>query len=317
MTKSYKLDPERHESIYTDKIAARYLPKSKPQEQPHAIITGGQPGAGKSGITANAIERFRESGYVLVDADKLRPYHPDYMRLMRENDRIAANLTHADCGSWATRLLRDGVEGRRNIIIDQTSRDFDALARTAQGLRQAGYTVELHAMAVSSAVSEQRIYQRYEGQREKDGFGRFSTKDKHDEAYAGVAKTVALVEQRRQVDRVCLYDHGIKPIYENWLEGNQWQNEPRGQEALEAERARPMTLQERRDYAKGFDELADMLAKPERQASAEEIRKIADLHREAKVALATEVFRRSLSKGSGQTTVSTPAPKAKNKGLRR
>jgi len=33
---------------------------------------------------------------------------------------------------------------------------------------------------------------------------------------------------------------------------------------VEAERARPMTLQERRDYAKGFDELADMLAKPER-----------------------------------------------------
>ncbi|WP_265287700.1 hypothetical protein [Verminephrobacter eiseniae] len=48
------------------------------------------------------------------------------------------------------------------------------------------------------------------------------------------------------------------------------------------ERARPMTLQERRDYANGFDEPADMLAKPERQASAEKIRKIADLRRQAK-----------------------------------
>jgi len=48
------------------------------------------------------------------------------------------------------------------------------------------------------------------------------------------------------------------------------------------ERARPMTLQERRDYANGFDEPADMLAKPERQASAEKIRKVADLRRQAK-----------------------------------
>ena len=60
---------------------------------------------------------------------------------------------------------------------------------------------------------------------------------------------------------------------------------------VEAERARPMTLQERRDYAKGFDELADMLAKRERQASAEEIRKVTDLQREAKAAVVAEVFR--------------------------
>jgi hypothetical protein len=52
-----------------------------------------------------------------------------------------------------------------------------------------------------------------------------------------------------------------------------------------------MTLQERRDYAKGFDELADMLTKPERQASAEEVRKIAELQRESKAAVAAEVFR--------------------------
>ena len=39
---------------------------------------------------------------------------------MRTDDRNAANLTHADCGPWANRLLRAGVEGRRNIIIDQT-----------------------------------------------------------------------------------------------------------------------------------------------------------------------------------------------------
>ncbi len=60
---------------------------------------------------------------------------------------------------------------------------------------------------------------------------------------------------------------------------------------VEAERARPMTLQERRDYAQGFDKLADMLARPERQASADELRKVDDLRRQAKTELAAEVFR--------------------------
>ena len=180
MSMQNKLGAELHESIYAAQIAARYLPRSKPQEHPTAVITGGQPGSGKSSLTAIALSQFRDSGYVLVDADKLRPFHPDYRRLMLTDDRNAANRTHADCGPWANRLLHDGVQGRRNIIIDQTSRDPEALAKMTAGLRQAGYRIELHVMAVPTAVSEQRIHERYEGQKEASGFGRFSTQDKHD-----------------------------------------------------------------------------------------------------------------------------------------
>ncbi len=291
MSERYKLSPELHESIYTERIAARYLPKSKPQEQPCAIITGGQPGSGKSGLTAMAIERFRESGYVLVDADKMRPYHPEYTKLMRADDKIAANLTHADCGPWATRLMRDGVAGRRNLIIDQTSRDPAAMAAMTQRLRQAGYSVEFHAMAVSSEVSEQRILQRYEGQRARDGFGRYSTKDKHDEAYAGVANTVASVDAGGQVDRLCLFDRYLKLIYQNQLVEGQWQPSPNARQALDAERSRPMTLQERRDFAKGYDGLHDLLTRAERNASADELLGMAKLQSQARGMLMAEVFR--------------------------
>jgi len=270
MSGPYQLDPERHEAIYAGQIAARYMPKSRPQEHPCAVITGGQPGSGKSGITALAIERFRASGYVLVDADKMRPYHPDYQKLMRADDRTAANLTHPDCGPWSTRLLRDGAAGRRNLIIDQTSRDPAALARMAQALRQVGYRVELHVMAVSPAASQLRIHQRYEGQRGQDGFGRFSTKDKHDEAFAGVAETVAAVETGRQVDRLCLYDHNVEPIYDNQLEQGQWRQPPRARQALDAERARPMTLAESLQLALDYGRLVGQLNSPRRNATQAE-----------------------------------------------
>lgn len=278
---AHKLDSERHNAIYQDIIAARYLPKSKPQEKPLAIITGGQPGSGKSGITNQAVARFRESGYVLVDADKLRPHHPDYIQLMRSNDKLAANLTHPDCGPWANRLLRDGVDGKRNIIIDQTSRDPEALRKMAQGLHQAGYKVEMHVMAVSPKLSEQRIFQRYEDQRETNGYGRFSTKEKHDEAFAGVAKTVAVAEREALVDRLCIYDHKSNRIYDNRLDAGNWQHAPAAAQTLDTERTRPMTLQEKIDYAKGYDDLASVLARPARNATSEEIRTIADLQKKA------------------------------------
>lgn len=281
MTGPYKLPAELHESIYTEQIAARYLPKSRPQEQPCAIITGGQPGSGKSGLAALATERFRDSGYVLVDADKMRPYHPEYTKLMRADDKIAANLTHADCGPWATRLLRDGVAGRRNVIIDQTSRDPAAMEKMTQGLRQAGYRVELHVMAVSADVSEQRIHQRYEGQRARDGFGRFSTKDKHDEAFAGVATTVAAVEAGMQVDRLCLYDRAVNPIYDNQLERGRWQQPPRAHQVLDAERGRPMTLEETHQFAEGYGALVRQLEDPRRDATATEKAAMRSRHEQA------------------------------------
>ena len=208
---------------------------------------------------------------------------------MRTDDRNAANLTHADCGPWANRLLRDGVEGRRNIIIDQTSRDPEALAKMTVGLRQAGYRVELHVMAVAAAVSEQRIHERYEGQKEASGFGRFSTKDKHDEAYAGVHASVGAAERGNLVDRLVLYDKSAQPIYENRLENGTWRAAPGADRAMQTERTRPMTLQERREYAAGFDALADKLAHPERKATAEEVGRISELQRNARSLLAAEV----------------------------
>jgi len=284
MSEPYKLGATLHESIYTNKIAARYLPKSLPQAQPCAGIIGGQPGSGKSGITDIAIGRFRETGFVLVDADKLRRFHPDYMRLMKADDKLAANLTHPDAGKWAERLMRDGVAVRRHIIIDQTSRDPVAMAKMTQGLKRAGYRVELHVIASPERVSEQRIYERYEGQRDRDGYGRFSTKDKHDEAYLGVAKTVAAVEAEKQVDRLCIYDRHVRVIYDNGIENGLWQKEPSALKTLEQERNRPMTVQEYGDYLSGLDKLADLLAKPERQASTEEIRHVENLRQQAKAA---------------------------------
>jgi hypothetical protein len=218
-------------------------------------------------------------------------------------DKIAANLTHPDCGPWAARLMQDGIKGRRNLIIDQTSRDPAAMAKMTQALRESGYSVELHVMAVPETISEQRIYQRYEGQRARDGFGRFSTKDKHDEAYVGVADTVASVERGKQVDKLCLYDHWVSSIYENSLEHGQWQKEPGARKGLDDERTRPMTLEERREYAKGFDELASALAKSERQASAEEIHRIAELQRRAKAAVVAEVFRQKSQSASIERAV--------------
>ncbi len=279
---AYKLPPDQHEAIYSE-IAARYMGRSKPQEKPVAVITGGQPGSGKSRLADAATARFKGSGgYLLVDADKLRPLHPSYSPLLRENDRQAADLTHPDCGAWAARLLRDGVAGRRNLVIDQTSRDPAALARISRDLRAAGYTVELHAMAVNPLVSEQRIHSRYETQKAVDGFGRFSNKDKHDQAFEGLAATVAAAEAQGLVDRLCLYtkDHAL--LYDNRLEAGAWSiRPPTAAVEFTKERTRTLTAKEAGELASEYGKLAKLVNQPAHQATDQEKATIKALQRQA------------------------------------
>ena len=138
----YKLPLEKHNRIY-EQFKVEDLSYSVPQECPVAIITGGQPGAGKSGLVAIAkTELYSQGGFALVDADKMRELHPKYKALLEENDREAANLVHLDAAKWSTSYIKDAVIGRRNLIVDQTSKDTVAFEMLSRGLRKAGYHVE-------------------------------------------------------------------------------------------------------------------------------------------------------------------------------
>ncbi|HBN8007496.1 TPA: zeta toxin family protein [Pseudomonas aeruginosa] len=270
MTNPFQLSPEEHDAIYR-LIEARYLPKSQPQEQPTAIITGGQPGSGKSGITTQAKSELAErGGYVLIDADKLRTFSPLYRAALEADDREAANLTHADAGRWSQRLTLAGAQGRRNLIIDQTSKDAASVENLAGQLKGAGYRVELRVMAVNERFSEQRIHTRYEEQKAIQGHGRFSTKNNHDAAYVGVASAVEAIEQRRSVDALYLYDKNHHRISENTLQDGEWTRPMTAARSMQAERNRPLTLDERQELADQYDRLAAMVEAPERAALPEQ-----------------------------------------------
>ena len=255
------LPEAEREAIWRQRVAAFYQPDAPAcsAEAPLAIITGGQPGAGKSGLAARAAVRLgAPPASVLVDADKLRPCHPHYLRLMRQDARTAANRTHADCIVWAQRLQAQAIAARRPLIIDQTSRTPDLMQALLQRLHAAGYHTEWHLMAVPAAVSTLRVWQRYESQRAHCGFGRFSTPEKHDDAYAGVAQTVTAVQRAigegaPHLAGITLYGGDGQPLHE-WRAG---EGECRVQQALQDARQRPMTADERVRHAADWHAVLD------------------------------------------------------------
>ncbi|NHZ35363.1 zeta toxin family protein [Massilia rubra] len=201
----YELDKAEHDRLYA-LIARDHLSCVEPQDKPMAIITGGQPGSGKGTLTAQAKQEFAtQGGYVLVDPNELRLSHPAYFELMSENDREAADLTHSDASTWAKRLTSDAIDGRRNLIIDQTSKNADSLVALTTRLSEAGYHVELRVMAVNPELSYLRTLLRYENQKAQEGMGRFVPKNVHDAAYEGLPDSVEAVERAKSANAVKVY----------------------------------------------------------------------------------------------------------------
>lgn len=223
---------------------------------------GGQPGSGKGGLTKQAEEDLaKQGGCVLVDPDELRVSHPDHHYLMAKNDLEAADFTHSDASKWAKHLINDAIEGRRNLIVDQTSKSPDSLLALTSRLKEAGYEVELRVIAVNNKISEQRIHTRYENEKEDKGAGRFVPKLVHDAAYMGLPKSVAAVESAKCVDVIAVHDKHQKRIYENTLRGGEWELQPLGARALEAERMRPLSLEDRAERVAAFTKLVEQLEK--------------------------------------------------------
>jgi hypothetical protein len=281
----YRLSEAEHQAIFERDLKPVLFAGVKSSSWPVAIIFGGQPGAGKSAAVDSAMRELRQSGgAVQIIGDDFRGYHPQYAQLMKQDDKTAAFYTDRDIGRWVEKAIDEAKAQRVHIVIEGTMRDGGKVAATMGSLRGSGYRIDARALAVAWRFSEQGILQRYEHQKADRGAGRMTMPEAHRAAYDGMLQTLDRIEAGKWADRVTIYRRGAEVIYSNELQGGQWAHAPQARAVVEAERARPMTQQERRDYVKGFDELASMLTRPEREASAEEIRTIADLQRQAQAA---------------------------------
>ena len=218
------------------------------QESPRAILLGGQPGAGKTGLAMMAMQELKErGGSVLIDADHLRESNPRYEALSRTDPQNAADLTHKEAAEWARRLTTAAVLGRHNLVIDGTMRDPEGIRNLATRLREQGYTVEARVIAVNPEVSIARARLRFEEQVASRGVGRFVNQAQHDVAYKGLADSVSLLESSKAVDAIRVYDANQREIFVNQLVKGQWQHPPAAQQALMQERVRSWTHAEHRN----------------------------------------------------------------------
>lgn len=252
-----------YQSLQRDALA-----RTEPRDEPKAIILGGQPGSGKSVLASQATAELRaHGGAVVVDADRLREEHPAYKNLQQENPRTAADLSQKAAGEWATRLTEAAADGRRNLVVDGTMRNPEQVADMASRLKEAGYQVEARVMAVPEEVSLARARLRFEEQVAERGNGRYVNEAQHNQAAAALPASVDRLERDKLVDTIKVYDASRKEIYANAPTSEHARAEPGAAAAIQAERDRPKTHDER---AAQIDTLRDIQERVQHREGAKD-----------------------------------------------
>ncbi|MGI5484986.1 zeta toxin family protein [Streptomyces lavendofoliae] len=243
----YRLPEEENRRIFHEEIVPELLEGRISQETPTVVFLVGQPGAGKSRVTeavANALNQ--RGGFVDVDSDLYKPYHPAYAELMAQDDTLMAAYTRADGRAWMAQAEQYVRDHGLHAIIQETSQNAQAVEDKMRAYRQSGARIEGLFMGVPQAMSNQGIVNRYFEQLADRGQGRLTVQANADESYSGILDLADRVDRGALVDLASVYRRGeSKPRYSNSLDAaGAWESPPQLRQALETERSRPWTATE-------------------------------------------------------------------------
>lgn len=191
---NYSLSPASLSELFRSEILPQLTPAPSPE--PTAIVLGAQPGAGKT-VALDHLLRAHDAPVVALFADDFRSAHPAYDALMAAQPQNMPAATSQASGAWLHMAIEHGIENRWNIAWETTFRSTEALAADLTTAVQAGYRVEVTALAVPRAESLLRTVERCINQ---GPAGRVVHVEDHDGPYHQAPKTLTRLAGMNSVD---------------------------------------------------------------------------------------------------------------------
>jgi len=268
---AHLLPLEESRRRFDEQIVPQRLAHGVRQERPVLVIVAGPPGSGKTAVE-NRVRADLGGGAVVVDADAMRIYHPDYVTLALRNDRLASPATHPDATRWANMAVAHCIEHGYDLVLSTTLRTAATVDYLSSRVRPAAYRIEIAALAVHEAASRLGVLRRYQDGRDDAGFGRYVPTAFQQDAYGGLLSALDRVDDARLADVVNVYRRDGHLLYHNELgPGGDWVRPPGARAAVEAGRARSWSA----------EEITVFLA----QAEGLRARLPADLHEDLRIAV--------------------------------
>lgn len=184
-----------------------------PQENPSAVLLGGQPGAGKSFGTQEVSNRLNGNA-IIINGDEFRPYRAGYEEIYKEHGKDASKYTSDFSGAMVQKVRDEAVKQKLNIILEGTFRTSEIPLKEAENFKRNGYTVDVVVCTCPKETSWQSTIER--GDRDKDLglIPRYTPKEHHDLVVQNLPQNADKIFQSENIRHFEVYSRTEK-LFDN------------------------------------------------------------------------------------------------------
>ena len=200
-----------------EKETSLTLSRFHSQERPGAVLLAGQPGAGKTRLSALAVSLMGGDA-AFINADDYRRYHPNYRRLYAEFGSDCVDMTHAFSGMVTERLIQRLSSIHFNLVIEGTGRTVDVPRRTAEALTAKGYTVEMGVIAARPEVSLCSTLLRFYQMNEGGTIPRATAIPSHDEIVKALPENLDVLVRFDYISRLRIWDRDLTLLFDSTID---------------------------------------------------------------------------------------------------
>lgn len=192
--KQYELSEDEFQEMYKqakDLIIGECQPS---KTAPTAIVTGGQPGAGKIGLVLKSKKDLSDIGedVVVIDSDIYRGIYKNSMEIAEKYPELYSEITDKATGKITKMLLAEIMEKGYNFIFEGTMGKINII----ESLKEAPVKFNIIARLIATSREESllSVFERYILMRQNMGIGRFATIKAHDSRYESFTEIASLLE---------------------------------------------------------------------------------------------------------------------------
>ena len=215
------LDIEAYSSDDFDKALERTIDlltfNKNISSAPHAVILGGQSGAGKT--TIHRVKMMESKGdYIVIDGDTYRAQHPHFRALQEKYGVDSVEYTKMFAGKMVEAVIEKLSSLKYNLIIEGTLRSAAVPINTATLLKSKGYTVDFCLIATKPELSYLTTQLRYLEMMIVDPLqARATPKEHHDGIVKSLVANITELEQSGLFESIQVYKRDLEQVYNSKL----------------------------------------------------------------------------------------------------
>lgn len=182
------------------------------QKQKKAIILGGQPGAGKTGL----LKRTGDAeNFIHINGDDYRVEHPHYREIARSCIAKMAGITQPFINRIVEQLITELSNAGYNLVIEGTLRNADVSIKTCMELMHKGYHTTLLVVACDAELAWKSTLDRADAMAERGEYPRFVPIETYDQTVQNISSNLDRIIEIDCFDAVEVISRSGEILYPN------------------------------------------------------------------------------------------------------